>query len=245
VRLNYEIAGEGERFVVLAGSLGSTLEMWEPQLPAFTPHFTVLRYDQPGHGRSDLPGEPTIAAFARELAGLLDELGQKSVLFCGLSLGGAVGMRLALDRPELIERMALCCTAARFATTEFWDERIAATRAGGVRSVAEAVLARWFTPDFPDLQRYRDMLLSTSTDGYVCCCEALREWDGRGALGAVRAPTVCIAAADDPATPPAKLNEIASEIPDARLVVIDNGRHLVNVERADAFNDALLAHFAA
>jgi 3-oxoadipate enol-lactonase len=245
VKLNYELAGDGERVVVLSGSLGSTLEMWEPQLPLLTGRFKVLRYDQPGHGGSDLPEQPTIAAFARDLAELLDGLGVRSVLFCGLSLGGAVGMRLALDRPELVDRLALCCTAARFATPEFWEERIALTRAAGVAAVAETVLERWFTPGFPDLQRYRGMLLATSAEGYARCCEALREWDARGTLGAVRAPTICIAGSDDPSTPSEQLAAIAGEIAGARLVVIDGARHLANIERADPFNDALLAHFAA
>lgn len=243
MKLNYEIAGDGERVVVLSGSLGSTLEMWEPQLSSLRRRFKVLRYDQPGHGGSDLLEEPAIAAFARRLAELLDGLGLDRVLFCGLSLGGAVGMRLALDRPELIDRLALCCTAARFGTPEFWDGRIAKTRAGGVAAVAEPVLERWFTPGFPDLQRYREMLLATPSEGYAHCCEALRDWDVRGQLADVRAPTICIAGAQDPSTPPEQLAAIAGEISGARLVVIDDARHLVNIERADAFNDALLEHF--
>jgi 3-oxoadipate enol-lactonase len=245
VKLNYEISGDGERAVVLAGSLGSTVEMWEPQLPSLNGQFKVLRYDNPGHGGSDLPDEPTIEAFARELAASLDELGLDRVLFCGLSLGGALGMRLALNRPELVDRLVLCCTAARFGTAEFWDGRIAKTRADGVAAVAEPVLERWFTPGFPDLQRYREMLLATPAEGYARCCEALREWDVRGARGAVRAPTLCIAGAEDPSTPPEQLTAIAEEIPDARMVVIEDARHLVNVEQAAAFDDALLAHFTA
>jgi 3-oxoadipate enol-lactonase len=245
VKLNYEIVGSGERVVVLSGSLGSTLEMWEPQLPSLKEEFKILRYDHPGHGGSELPEEPTIDAFARALAGLLEQLGLDGVLFCGLSLGGAVGMRLALDRPELVDRLALCCTAARFGTPEFWDGRIAKTRAEGVAAVAEPVLARWFTPGFPDLQRYREMLLATPAEGYARCCEALREWDVRGALAGVRAPTLCIAGAEDPSTPPEQLEAIAGEIPGARAVAIDDARHLVNVERAAAFNEALLAQFAA
>ena len=245
MKLNYEIVGNGERVVVLSGSLGSTLEMWEPQLPSLAEQFKVLRYDQPGHGGSSLPEERTIDAFARALAALLEELRLDAVLFCGLSLGGAVGMRLALDRPELVDRLVLCCTAGKFGTPEFWDGRIAKTRAGGVAAVAEPVLARWFTPGYPDLQRYREMLLATPAEGYARCCEALREWDVRGALSGVRAPTLCIAGAEDPSTPPEQLEAIAGEIPGARMVVIEDARHLVNVERAPAFNDALLAHFAA
>jgi 3-oxoadipate enol-lactonase len=163
------------------------------------------------------------------------------VSFCGLSLGGAVGMRLALDAPHRIGRLVLCSTSARFATPEFWDRRVAAVRSGGVEAIADEVLDRWFTPGFPDVRRYRDMLVSTPAEGYSRCCEAVRDWDVRGALGAVQAPTMAIAGADDRSTPPDELKAIAAEIPSARLTVLD-GRHLVNVEQADAFNEALLAH---
>ena len=88
--MNYRLDGDGIRVLVLSGSLGSTLEMWEPQLPAFTARFRVLRYDHPGHGESPALAETTVSSMAREVAALLDELGIGSVSYCGLSLGGAV-----------------------------------------------------------------------------------------------------------------------------------------------------------
>ena len=239
--LHHQIEGEGDRVVVLAGSLGSSLALWDLQMPALADRFRVLRYDHPGHGRSPLSEDRTVAALAVQLLGLLDDLGFAQVSFCGLSLGGAVGMRAALDAPERIEKLVLCSTSARFATPEFWDRRAAAVRSGGVEAIADEVLDRWFTPGFPDVRRYRDMLVSTPAEGYARCCEAVRDWDVRGALGAVQAPTMAIAGADDRSTPPDELKAIAAEIPSARLTVLD-GRHLVNVEQADAFNEALLAH---
>ena len=239
--LHHQIEGEGDRVVVLSGSLGSSLAMWDPQMPALADRFRVLRYDHPGHGRSPLSEDRTVAALAVQLLGLLDDLGFAQVSFCGLSLGGAVGMRLALDAPHRIGRLVLCSRSARFATPEFWDRRVAAVRSGGVEAIADEVLDRWFTPGFPDVRRYRDMLVSTPAEGYSRCCEAVRDWDVRGALGAVQAPTMAIAGADDRSTPPDELKAIAAEIPSARLTVLD-GRHLVNVEQADAFNEALLAH---
>jgi 3-oxoadipate enol-lactonase len=241
VTLHHQIEGEGDRVVVLSGSLGSSLALWDLQAPALAERFRVLRYDHPGHGRSLLSDDRTIEALASQLLELLDDLGFARVSFCGLSLGGAVGMRAALDAPERIEKLVLCSTSARFATPEFWDRRAAAVRSGGVEAIADEVLDRWFTPGFPDVRRYRDMLVSTPAEGYARCCEAVRDWDVRGALGAVQAPTMAIAGADDRSTPPDELKAIAAEIPSARLTVLD-GRHLVNVEQADAFNEALLAH---
>jgi 3-oxoadipate enol-lactonase len=239
--LHHTVDGDGDRVLVLAGSLGSTYEMWELQLPALTGRFRVVRFDHPGHGGSPLPSFRTVDGIAAEVVALLDELGLDRVSFCGLSLGGAVGMRLALDQPDRLDLLVVCCTSMRFATPEFWDDRARAVREGGVEAIADAVLERWFTPGFDDVRRYREMLVSTPREGYARCCEALRDWDVRGHLGAVRAPTLVLAAAEDPSTPPDGLEAIAAEIPGARLVVIDDARHLVNVERPEEVNQALLS----
>jgi 3-oxoadipate enol-lactonase len=231
--------GDGDRVLVLAGSLGSTLDMWNPQLAVLTERFRVVRFDHPGHGGSPLLDVRSVDAIVAEVVALLDELGLDRVSFCGLSLGGAVGMRLALDRPELLDRLVLCCTSMRFATPDFWEERTRAVREGGVEAIADAVLERWFTPGFRDVRRYRDMLVSTAPEGYARCCEALRDWDVRGRLGGVRTSTLVIAAADDPSTPPDGLEAIAAEMPAARYVLIDDARHLVNAERPAEFNAAL------
>jgi 3-oxoadipate enol-lactonase len=241
VSLHHRIDGDGERVLVLAGSLGSTLEMWEPQLPALTDRFRVVRFDHPGHGGSPLPSVRSVEGIAAEVVALLDELGLERVSFGGLSLGGAVGMRLALDAPDRLDRLVLCATSMRFATPEFWEERVRAVREQGVEAIADVVLERWFTPEFGDVRRYRDMLVATPSEGYARCCEALRDWDVRGLLGSVKIPTLVVAGADDPSTPPGDLEAIAAEIPEARLVVIDDARHLVNVERPAEVNEALVA----
>lgn len=240
--MNYRIDGEGDRVVVLSGSLGSTLAIWEPQLPALAGRFRVLRYDHPGHGHSPPLAETTVPTLAREVGALLDELGLARVSYCGLSLGGAVGMRLALDEPERVEKLVLCSTSARFATAGFWQERADTVRRDGVEAVADVVLERWFTPAFRDVRRYREMLLSIPSEGYARACEAVRDWDARGDLGGISAPTLAIAGADDPSTPPADLEAIVAEITGAELLVVDGARHLVNVERAGELNEAVLAH---
>lgn len=240
--MNYRLDGDGERVVVLSGSLGSTLEMWDPQLPALGPRFRVLRYDHPGHGGSPVLEETTVAAMAREVAGLLDELRLERISYCGLSLGGAVGMRLALDEPKRVEKLVLCSTSARFATPDSWQERADTVRRHGVVAVVDVVLERWFTPDFPDMRRYREMMLSIPDEGYARACEAIRDWDARGELGGISAPTLAIAGSEDPSTSPADLEAIVAEIADAEVLVVDGARHFVNVERADEFNEALLAY---
>jgi 3-oxoadipate enol-lactonase len=234
---------DGAPVVVLSGSLGSTLAMWEPQLPALTERFRVLRYDHPGHGESPVGEERTVSDLAAGVLALLDELGVERASWCGLSLGGMLGMRLALDAPERLHRLVLCCTSPHMPPPEAWDERAEAVRTAGIEAIADTVVGRWFTDAFPDVRRYREMLVSTDAEGYARCCEAIRDWDVRDELERVRTPTLVIGAADDPSTPPAEHAEpIARTIPEARLEIVPNARHLVNVERPDELNRLLLEH---
>ena len=236
--------------VVLSNSLGTTLAMWEPQVPALSEHFGVLRYDHPGHGsaREDAPAR-SVEALARAVLELLDARGHERVSFCGLSLGGAVGMWLAMHAPERIDRLALACTSARFGLPENWFARAAAVRAQGMEAVADAVLRLWFTErthrEQPALvSSYRAMLVSAEPERYAACCAALADWDPGDELAAIRAPTLVLAGSEDPATPPAQGEAIARRIPRARVCVLEGAGHLANLEEAEAFNRLLLDHLA-
>jgi 3-oxoadipate enol-lactonase len=237
--------------VVLSNSLGTTLEMWEPQMPALSERFGVLRYDHPGHGGSrDATPVWSVEGLARGLLRLLDQRGFQRVSFCGLSLGGAVGMWLAMNEPERIDRLVLACTSARFGLRENWLARAATVREERVEAVADAVSQLWFTPrthrEQPELvAAYREMMVSAEAEGYAACCEALGDWDPGEALTAIRTPTVVIAGSEDPATPPAQGEAIASLIPGARLTVLEGAGHLANVEDPEAFNRLVLDHLTA
>ena len=234
---------EGAPVLVLANSIATTLELWDPQVPAFTQSFRVLRYDQLGHGRSDVPPRPyTVERLARELLALLDELGLERVSFCGLSLGGAVGMWLGAQAPERIDRLVLAGTSAYFGPPQRWIERIAQVETDGMGPVAEAAMARWFTPAFTGTDPYRDGHAATPAEGYIACCGALAAWDFRSELVAVSVPTLVVVGEEDPSTPPEHARAIADGIPGARLVVIPNAAHLVNVEQPEAFTRAVLDH---
>jgi 3-oxoadipate enol-lactonase len=226
--------------VVLSGSLGATSAMWDAQAEALG-GFDVVRIEHPGHGGAPMEDVRDVRALARRV---LDVVQAERFSFVGVSLGGAVGMHLALEAPERLGRLVLAATSTRFGSPDTWDERIALVRTGGMEAVADAVIPRWFTPAFADVQRFRAMFVSTPPDVYVRYCEILREYDLQGRLGEITAPTLAIAGADDPTSPPAHLAAIAAEIPEARIVVIPRGAHLVNVERADEFNEALIAHLA-
>jgi len=247
VRLHHRFDGpEGAPVLVLANSIGTALELWDAQVPALARRFRLLRYDQLGHGRSEVPPGPyTVELLGRELVGLLDGLGIERVSFAGISVGGAVGMWLAAERPERLERLVLACTSARFGDPEIWRERAEGVRGEeGMRAVTEASLGRWFTaaaaPE--DVERLRRMLLATPPEGYAACCDALGAWDFREELGRVQAPTLVVAASEDPSTPPEQGRLLATRIPDARLHVIVGAAHLVNVERPAEFTEVVLEH---
>jgi 3-oxoadipate enol-lactonase len=252
VELHHRLDGPDDAPVLmLSNSLGTNLAMWEDQLAALAGRFRVLRYDQRGHGRSPAtPGPYTIAELAGDALDLLDRLGLERVSFCGVSLGGMAGMWLAINSPERLERLALCCTSAHLPPREMWTERAATVRAHGIEAVVDAQLERWFTPALAELrpealERTRQALLDTPAEGYAGCCEAIAAHDLRGELGAIRTPTLVLAAAADPATPPEHGRLIAAGIGGARLVVLEQGRHLAAVESPEEFSREVLAHLTA
>jgi 3-oxoadipate enol-lactonase len=236
--------------LVLSPSLGSTLAMWEPQVEPLARAHRVIRYDHRGHGRSPVPPPPyALEDLGADALALLDALELERVDWCGLSLGGMVGMWLAAHASERIGRLVLCCTSAQLGPRSTWEERIAAVREGGTASIAEAGVGRWLTADFaaaqPDVaDGLRAMIAGTDDDGYVGCSSAIEHMDLRDVLGAIRAPTLVIAGADDPATPPEHGALIADAIAGARLEVIADAAHLANVQQPETFTRLLVEHLA-
>jgi 3-oxoadipate enol-lactonase len=244
VRLHHRLDGPDDaQVLVLSNSIGTTFELWDAQVPAFAGRFRTLHYDQLGHGRSEVPPGPyTVELLGRELLALLDELAIRRFSFCGLSLGGAVGMWLGANAGDRLDRLVLAGTSAYFGPPERWIERAEIVRAQGIEPLAEATMGRWFTPAYADVAVFRDRFVATPPEGYAACCEALRDWDFRSELGSVSAPTLVLVGAADPATPPDQAQLIADGIPGARVAVIADAAHLLNVEQPDAFNAAALAH---
>ena len=234
--------------VVLSNSLGSTHRMWDAQIADLQRHFRVVRYDTRGHGDSPVPAGPySIDDLADDLVALLDRLGVARASLVGLSLGGMTVMRVAARNPDRVARLVFLCTGAQLPPAEAWTERAAVVRAQGSKAVAPAVVERWFTPAYltahPDERRaYEQMIRSTPAEGYAGCCEAIAELDLREQLPAITAPTLVIAGEDDPATPPAKLEDIAARIPGARLLSVPRAAHLANAEQPGIITPALIEH---
>lgn len=234
--------------LVLSGSLGSTVDMWRPQLAALTETFRVIRVDHRGHGGSPVPPGPyRIADLAGDAIALLDALGLDRAAWCGLSMGGMVGMYLASEAPGRLTKLTLCCTSAHFPDTSVWTDRIAAVADGGTAPIADAVVSRWFTEPWatahPDeVAAARAMVAGTPDAGYLACCQAIEVWDHRDRLPAIGVPTLVIAGSADPSTPvEPHAATLVNGIPGARLEVLD-AAHLATIERAAEATALISAH---
>jgi 3-oxoadipate enol-lactonase len=244
-RLHYRMDGtRGKPVLVLSNSLGTDLSMWQPQMDALRPHFCVLRYDARGHGQSGVPAGPyTVEQLGRDVVALLDHVQAERATFCGLSLGGLTGMWLGVHAASRIDRLVLASTSAYIGPAELWNQRIDKVNAGGMAAISDAVLARWFTPDFiarerDTLARMKAMMDRQPPAGYVACCAAVRDADLRESVARIGAPTLVIAGAHDVATPPAQGAWVAQQIAGAQLVELA-ASHLSNIEAKDGFNAAL------
>lgn len=246
-RTHYRFDGpEDAPLLMLSNSLGTTLAVWDGQIPAFTRHFRVLRYDTRGHGESAVtPGPYSMAQLAEDVAGLLDHLGSARVDFIGLSMGGMVGLWLAIHAPQRIGRLVLSNTGARIGTPEIWNPRIEAVTKGGMAAVSAGVIERWFTPDFqrdaPDqVAPIAAMVDACSPAGYTACCAAVRDMDERERVSRVTAPTLVITGTADQATPPEVARFLADNIAGARYAELP-ASHLAVIESAGAYRAAALA----
>lgn len=234
--------------LILSNSLGTDHTMWDRQMPMLLRSFRVLRYDSRGHGASAVPPGPyTIELLGQDVLALCDALAIGQAHFCGLSLGGMVGMWLASHAPERINRLALCNSAAHMGPPQLWDARIESVRQGGMGNIVAAVVARWFTPAFlqhkPDVvDAMSQTLARTPAEGYIACCEAIRDMDQRMSLSRIRATTLVITGSRDAATPPSDGRFLAEAIPNARYQEFP-AAHMANVEVGQPFTDALARFF--
>lgn len=246
VQIHYEWDGpEHAPVLAFCNSLGTNLRMWDPQIPDFSKHFRVLRYDSRGFGASSVtPGPYSIPQLSWDLVHLLDALQLDCVHFCGLSMGGMIGMFLGSNAPKRFHNIVLCNTAAQFGTPESWNARISAVRAGGMKAVASTVIERWLTPAYraahpAETAAAVAMLESADPEGYLANCAAVRDMDLRETLGAVRVPALVLAGSHDSVATPADGHFLSERIPGAGYAEVP-AAHLSNLEARDDFNRAVL-----
>ncbi|HEX6447115.1 MAG TPA: 3-oxoadipate enol-lactonase [Streptosporangiales bacterium] len=235
--------------LVLGPSLGTTSRLWQAQLGVLARTHRVVRYELPGHtGAPAPPGPYSIDRLGRSVLASVDELGVVRFAYAGVSVGGLVGVWLASEVPERVDRLALLNTAARVGTAEGWRERAAAVRTRGLPPLAEGIVARWFAAGTVAAEprlvaEHRDALAAVDAEGYAGCCEALAAADLHTRLAAVTAPTLVVTGDEDPVVSVADAAALADGIAGARLETVPRTAHLSCVERPDAVRGLLAGHF--
>ncbi|AXG82137.1 3-oxoadipate enol-lactonase [Streptomyces paludis] len=244
--LHHRAEGPGGAPALLLGpSLGTSTAVWDAVVPELSDAYRVVRWDLPGHGgsRASLIGAgATVAKLAELVLALADALGLARFGYAGVSLGGAVGLHLAVHHTERLTGLAVVCSSARFGGRGPWEERAALVRRDGMAAVAAASPARWFTPGFTVPRLVADVR-EADPAGYAACCDALAAYDLRALLPGIAVPTLVVAGCADPATPPAHSREIADAVPGAVLVELPGASHLAPAERPGAVSAALRGHF--
>lgn len=245
IHLHYREDGDPKgRPLVFSNSLGTDLRVWDQVVERLPKSLRIIRYDKRGHGLSAAPKAPySMGALVRDAERLLDHLEVRDCVFVGLSIGGMIAQGLAVKRMDQIRAMVLSNTAAKIGTHEMWAEREAAVRAGGVESLADAVILRWFSTEFckkPELALWRTMLTNTPDEGYIGCSNAIAGTDFYTPTSGLRLPTLAISGTEDGSTPPDLVRETAELIPGSRFEIMRGKGHIPCVEDPDHYADLLI-----
>ncbi len=245
VSLAYELTGpEGAPVVCLNHCFCADHHFWDPHMPAFE-GFQVLRYDTRGHGQSSAPAGPyNLSMLAGDTARLLDHLEIRDVHFFGVSMGGMIGQTLALEHPERVVSLALINTTPEYSAEQrvLWRERAGIVLKSGIGAVQEALMERWFTDEAIENQQpgyvyMNDIVARFRPASFDAVTAAMCELDTTSRLGAIAAPTLVVAAPDDPGVPPHLSETLAREIPTSELHWLTPARHLATLEHVETFND--------
>jgi len=244
--IHVEITGdEHAPALMLSNSLGTNLHMWDDQVPEFSKHFRVVRYDRRGHGQSGVPKGPySMERFGRDVISVLDELEIEKTNWCGLSMGGMVGQWLGANAPDRVDKLVLSNTNYNYADKAPWNDRIKFVQEKGLAQLVDPNMERWFTKDFraraPEtIARMKEIFLTTEVPGYVACCEAIRDMNFTASNPSIGAPTLVIVGKQDPATPPAAGEAIAKQIKGAKLAALD-AAHISNMEQPKLYTETVL-----
>jgi 3-oxoadipate enol-lactonase len=239
--------------LVLANPIGTTRAIWAAQAPVLREHFRLLRFELRGHGEPGArsaapPGPYSIAELGTDVLGLMRDHGVTSAAYCGISLGGMIGLWLAANAPDRISSLVVCCAAITpMPSRQAWLDRAALVRTAGMTAISEMIPPRWFTADFIARQpaavsAVMDMLLGTDPQGYAGCADAIAGLDLAPVLGAIKAPTLVLAGAEDPAAPPWQGARTALGIAGSRLRVIRGTSHLAPYQTPGPVTAAILSH---
>ena len=249
IDLHYQVIGapEGRPTIVFSNSLGTDSRIWRDVVVRLVGEAGIVLYDKRGHGLSGLGETPyEMDDHVGDLIALLDHLGGRPVVVCGLSVGGLIAQGLALTRPDLASGLILCDTGMKIGDEAVWNPRIEAIEAGGMEAVADATMERWFTADYHArepamLALWRTMFVRQPAEGYTGTARAILGTDFRERAGSIAKPTLCVVGDDDRATPPSLVADMAKTIPGARYEVVSGAGHLPCIEQAETLAQMIRA----
>ncbi len=240
IRLHYRIDGDPTGApVVFSNSLGTDLRLWDKVIPLLPEGLKFIRYDKRGHGLSEATPAPYgMGTLVRDAELLMEHLGVQNAIFVGLSIGGMIAQGLAAKRLDLIRALVLSNTGAKIGTRDMWQERIDGVRAGGIESLAEPTMQRWFSEPFrktDEFTGWRNMLIRQPVEGYVGCSAAIAGTDFMTTTAALRLPTLGIAGSEDGSTPPDLVKEMVALVPGSEFALIRGAGHLPCVEKPEEY----------
>lgn len=229
--------------LVVGPSLGTSVTaLWSAAAALLTGTYRVFGWDLPGHGVT--PASHHNFTLGEVASAVADRFAHHSeVSYAGVSVSGAVGLQLLLDRNIDIKAAALICTGPRIGEPVTWHERALTVRRRGTAALLSSAPNRWFAPGFADRDprtaaQLVGSLQSTDNEGYAAICEALADFDVTGRLTAIAVPVLAIAGRHDTVTPPAVLRDLARNIA-ARYIELPDAGHLAPAEQPSAIAQAI------
>ena len=249
IRLNWTESGDPAGApVVLLHALGADLGMWDRLMAELPSGYRWIRLDMRGHGGSDVVSGPgSMGALVRDVERFMDHLDLRDAVLVGCSIGGLITQGLAVKRLDLVRGMVLAATATRIGMASHWHDRAALVRDKGMEAIVAMMSERWFSrprQDCAEARTARQVLLSTSVQGYAAGCEAIAGTDFYATTARLTLPTLVIAGSDDRATPPDLVRDLADLVSGADFALLRGAGHLAALDQPQAFA-ALLEGFLA
>lgn len=252
VAIHYTESGQGTPLLLLHG-LGGSHEIWLPVIPELAKSHRVVAADHRGHGASAKPrGSYSIRLFAEDWLALMGALGIDRAHILGLSMGGAIAMRLGAEHSERVRSLALVDTWA-FPHPDFLAllrQRLEALGTGDLAAYAEAAIPQLYSSEFvranpKALADYRARVTSLDLGTLRSSVQACIDHDMQGRLQTIKAPTLVLVGSEDRLLPPFHSEYLQRSIPGARLSVIKGSGHFPHLERPREFLQALTEFLAS
>jgi 3-oxoadipate enol-lactonase len=249
LKFHCRVEGTANRpWLVLSHAVATDHSLWDSLIPFLAKRYRILRYDARGHGKTDAPaGDYSLTMMCDDVVGLLDALQIDRAHFLGLSMGGMVGLGLALAHPERLLSSIVCDARASSndAYRTAWIERRQQVAVSGMGTVVASSIERWFTAQTlrsePDIVEHaRHMIMRTPVTGYCGAAAALMQFDYENRLPEIALPVLYLVGQEDLGAPPEVMLEMHRRTFGSRFVGIPHAGHLSVMERPEIFATSVL-----